>query len=611
MREEDLYELAKDELNSRNRKADLWARACALATDDVDEARYLYTNLRVEELAVEHNIDLTLANQIPPQELSSLALADIDTPDNTTSLPHGHAETLSQRIPDSDDESNLTPAQLALKRVSEGMGEDNSPGAGELQQSAVASPETADNSLEGIALKAGGQMAADDDHPDLSIDNSFLSQTSADSEAAPANAEVDAAKSTGSHSGSASMVLGDLTTDSDNEADNTIHIDAEAPLSNDSLSLTDLQADLQTNLQTDPQTDVQKNPGTENTGEQSTHATVDESTTMANADNPSTNTDNLQTQIPNSVDADDKKPEGASIADESLNALMSDFIPQPVAAPSTAGMISNSTNTEAKDASASSDNTLNESNSINSVETDNDEFKLPEQPTQATSGNSKAGTGLIGNPAETDTEEDADDLHELIGYGEEEIEANAESADTADESQAGDIAQNEFNNNDSSTIAAMQDAGPQLAREYAIYQNASGIVSAVPRGGNLKAMFFTLPWLLSRRLWGHSVVYLLLLAVLVTAVLTTASLVYGQWPDVKTLDLAVAGFFAVLAVIGLFLLPYKFANQWQEDKIAKQGFKYKNDQLASSLAGAEQSFLLDPRNRRDHIETDNDYRQAA
>ena len=54
MQEEELYKLATDELNSRNRKADLWARACALATDDVDEARYLYTNLRVEELAIEH-----------------------------------------------------------------------------------------------------------------------------------------------------------------------------------------------------------------------------------------------------------------------------------------------------------------------------------------------------------------------------------------------------------------------------------------------------------------------------------------------------------------------------------------------------------------------------
>ena len=104
MREEDLYELATDELNSHSRKADLWARACALATDDVDEARYLYTNLRVEELAIEHNVDLTQANQIPPQELSSLQLAMGETPDNTASLSPEHAETCLLYTSDAADE---------------------------------------------------------------------------------------------------------------------------------------------------------------------------------------------------------------------------------------------------------------------------------------------------------------------------------------------------------------------------------------------------------------------------------------------------------------------------------------------------------------------------
>lgn len=53
MIDEELYQLAADELNSDRRKASIWARACALASDDHDEARYLYTNLRVEELIAE------------------------------------------------------------------------------------------------------------------------------------------------------------------------------------------------------------------------------------------------------------------------------------------------------------------------------------------------------------------------------------------------------------------------------------------------------------------------------------------------------------------------------------------------------------------------------
>jgi len=50
MIDEELYQFATDELNSDRRDSELWNRACALARDDHDEARFLYTNLRVEEL---------------------------------------------------------------------------------------------------------------------------------------------------------------------------------------------------------------------------------------------------------------------------------------------------------------------------------------------------------------------------------------------------------------------------------------------------------------------------------------------------------------------------------------------------------------------------------
>ena len=55
MIDEDLYQAAADELNSDRRKPALWRRACALASDDHDEARYLYTTLRVDELIQERD----------------------------------------------------------------------------------------------------------------------------------------------------------------------------------------------------------------------------------------------------------------------------------------------------------------------------------------------------------------------------------------------------------------------------------------------------------------------------------------------------------------------------------------------------------------------------
>ena len=50
MIDEELYKRATEELDSDARKPDVWTRACALASDDHDEARFLYTNLRVEEM---------------------------------------------------------------------------------------------------------------------------------------------------------------------------------------------------------------------------------------------------------------------------------------------------------------------------------------------------------------------------------------------------------------------------------------------------------------------------------------------------------------------------------------------------------------------------------
>ncbi len=55
MIDEDLYTEATDELNSDRKNATIWTRACALASDDHDEARYLYINLRVEQMAEERS----------------------------------------------------------------------------------------------------------------------------------------------------------------------------------------------------------------------------------------------------------------------------------------------------------------------------------------------------------------------------------------------------------------------------------------------------------------------------------------------------------------------------------------------------------------------------
>lgn len=97
MIDEELYKIASEELNSDDRKPDVWARACALASDDHDEARFLYTNLRVEEMlnkdgkqrtfstTRDRTEDLSGADKLDTLELS---LEDVPSP-GPSSTPTG------------------------------------------------------------------------------------------------------------------------------------------------------------------------------------------------------------------------------------------------------------------------------------------------------------------------------------------------------------------------------------------------------------------------------------------------------------------------------------------------------------------------------------------
>ena len=86
MIDEELYQQAANELNSDRRRPHIWARACALASDDQDEARFLYTNLRVEELLEERENakknPASAANSSSSIDAdSTLALVEEDAPD--------------------------------------------------------------------------------------------------------------------------------------------------------------------------------------------------------------------------------------------------------------------------------------------------------------------------------------------------------------------------------------------------------------------------------------------------------------------------------------------------------------------------------------------------
>ncbi len=84
MIDEELYQYATDELNSDRRDTELWNRACALARDDHDEARFLYTNLRVEEL-LEQKANGEPMPEMPDSVKGAASVAfDLDAAPNAT-----------------------------------------------------------------------------------------------------------------------------------------------------------------------------------------------------------------------------------------------------------------------------------------------------------------------------------------------------------------------------------------------------------------------------------------------------------------------------------------------------------------------------------------------
>jgi len=207
MQEEELYKLATDELNSRNRKADLWARACALATDDVDEARYLYTNLRVEELAIEHKVQIGLS-------LDKQDAAGSDT--GVTSIEDLAADLdMTSALPSEDVDS--TPAQIALARA-EQKGSDTF--------SVFETKNSVDETLSNEPLNDG--LSSSDGELTLSL--------------APAGEQL---IEDGKGDLNSDLALGDLTQQADSHNDNTVHIDAEQNLAGD-LSLLPSDSDAKT-----------------------------------------------------------------------------------------------------------------------------------------------------------------------------------------------------------------------------------------------------------------------------------------------------------------------------------------------------------------------------
>ncbi len=162
MSDQELYQQAIDELNSDRRRPDLWARAVAIATDDHDEARDLYTNLRVEELIAERGPTNMSADAEPDFAALSLALAEGDEPAEDLDEKREEVETAF---------ASLEPIDLSDQPESEALSlEDltSSLEAGPTLKEESVTAEPVDTEQDGLAADAASL-----DADSLSLDDSI------------------------------------------------------------------------------------------------------------------------------------------------------------------------------------------------------------------------------------------------------------------------------------------------------------------------------------------------------------------------------------------------------------------------------------------------------
>ena len=451
MIDEELYKLATDELNSDQRKADVWARACALASDDHDEARFLYTNLRVEEMLNKDGKTRTFDTERARQQ-RSLSDSDgtqeleleFDEKNTAESSRLGVDSGVSTPLPiddlvNYDSNSSDRPKSVSGNNIekSESDGFD----ADSLSELHALSEEN-DASTYRVSSLTGELTSEDTLSEDALIDN----LDTANNENASVNTEP-------------SMVAELLARQADNKN------------ANDQAALYASQ-------------------------------TVEQ-------------IDSEQAANPEQVAYVTPQQEKANALAESLE-KQADSIDQ-----------SDEPDTQTLIESTEFDNTL--------IETD---YADPDAFTDTTA------------------ESHLDDTGASLTFDSVELEAGA-------------------------------------GRAFMVFERA-GVLKAVKRGVSWPAFFFTLPWLLSKQLFGTALVYCVLWVVTVGGLLVTASQWMGAGADASNAIKLWTCAFLLLTLIGLFYLPFRHGNRWVAEKLQKRGFMLEHAANARNKREAIDRFMQLP-----------------
>ncbi len=573
MIDEELYQQAADELNSDKRRPHIWARACALASDDHDEARFLYTNLRVEELIAERENAPRDAGPSIEDGAQTLALAPLVDPDDDSNDDPLAAFSLDDS-PDDIPSSVSSPSGKSAPLDNDGnLSADDllqlDPGGLELEHDVPASPPP---------VEPDPHLMADYvPEPELKFDETYNDEGIGEDEFAM---ELESFKA---EENDAQSLL-DIDSDVDVDALDETHVDldstARLELSEDEIA--DLVA-------------VRGNESDIQTAEFTESDAAD--MTQANMDVLDAQTNELDEML---EDAKYQPPEESAAPDDMqwLENEPDEFDEASAAHDQTQAPVIYEENPYRDELNRQADELGLDDNDNRSADysqqiadklSRDETFPEPLQHLDTTD-DALAGTGTrvdaSVDEASADDEKSAVDAIPVAAAvaasaGTAAVVAKAAAVNTVASTPDITAPIQASPRDDSVEIDDESEFPLDLTRgregtQFSIYRRDNK-AQAVKNGVSWSALFLTLPYLIYRQLFGTALAYIVVWLVAVGGLVVSGL----AWLDAAAIDPAAVSpliqactiGFALLAFIALVYLPFRHANAWRTEKLENRGFE--------------------------------------
>lgn len=576
MIDEELYQFASDELNSNRRNQELWNRACALARDDHDEARFLYKNLRVEEL-LELQANGEPLPFIPSSASSSSASdSDVETPSQDKEAPSASEDSntdLEFSLFDASTSDKGLRDDEVVQSTSRGFTESNSDSAADLSEDFLLEldPDALSDALERehdreietqkqeVKKPITPSPATDFGKTPSALPDGFSSAGTAGSDGFSAiDPEI---------SSLAAMATERIRKRAGQDADDSAATD-DSPVENTSTpfepvkpyTFEDEANAFEATLKEEPDAELSLDD-TQQPDSEFLASFPDEKPAGINQDYDAAPP--TQSEHPDSTEQD--------TFNQTLEYTELDLTGQ-------ADKYNSAEPANENDTIAFLDGT---SEPTRTAISDGFSSVIPEKDPFTEDLERQADTWL---PTDAPAAVAIDDALPLIPAAGSQIKPPSDPYPLAtDYSAAGAGAKDSPNPPTAAPTAAQ--LGPASLRSeeasslldgqgavYRVFRNSKD-TRAVKDGLSWSAMFFTLPWLLVKRLPGTALIYIVLWAVLAVGLLITGI----QWLDTPTEAAADAALwpigFAALAFVGTLLVPLFLANRWYAQALTKRGYR--------------------------------------